>query len=593
MLDSSGIKNSRQVLIHPDEALYEQLSDLGNAERLVRQYRGSIRYCYARARWLLWTGTHWAWDDGNGISLKAQLAVRDIYRQAADEPEEKIRKDLVSHALKSESEHRLNAMVNLAESQPDIPVTIAELDRDPWLFNCLNGTLNLKTGELLPHRREDLLTIVVPLDYDPGVPCPLWLKFMDRVTAGNPELQSYLQRAVGYSLTGVTKNQCFFFLYGLGTNGKSTFTMTIRKLIAGYGDRLDADDLMLKDRKAGGGPKEGVAGLKGKRFVVASELQDGRRFDVSLVKDMTGGETLKARRLYEHEAEFYPTHKLWLFGNHRPVVGDTTLSIWRRVRLIPFTVTISPNEIDPDLPAKLEGELPGILAWAVRGCLDWQQGGLMEPETVTTATVEYQREQDILGEFLEDCCRLEPLGLVSKADLRDCYSEWCTDNKVEPVGQRTFKARLIEKGITEAKSGPTRYWKGLSLVPQGTTSTPALGTNGTSCKDLPESPLIKEKQNNFTENRYKLSQLSQDLAPAYPTDPCPTCGSPEYHLTGDNRWACRRCQLIELGTKLGYPRLELGPGVALERGKEAWRRFAGKASAGELAGAVRIAKGAS
>ncbi len=197
--------------------------------------------------------------------------------------------------------------------------------------------------------------------------------------------------------------------------------------------------------------------------MVGSELQDGRKLDVSLVKDMTGGETIKARRLYEHDVEFEPTHKLWLFGNHKPVITDTTLSIWRRVKLIPFTVTIPEKEIDPDLPSKLETELSGILAWAVKGCLDWQRYGLREPDAVTTATTSYRHEEDILGDFIEDCCILEPRGSISKSELKDLYSQWCQANSIEPVTQRTFKARLTERGITEGRAGKARLWKGIRL----------------------------------------------------------------------------------------------------------------------------------
>ncbi len=240
------------------------LTDLGNAERLASEFGDRLRYCYERKRWLFWTGKVWEWDWGNKVKELAKLAVRNIYHEAADEPDEKRRKELASHAKSSESDHRINAMISLAESEPGIPVKVTELDMNPWLFNCLNGSLDLRTGQLLPHRKEDLLTIIVPVEYHTDAQCPRWLSFLDQVTGGNSGLAGYLQCAVGYSLTGDTKNQVLFFLYGLGNNGKSTFTMTIRKLLAGYGERLDADDLMVKDKRIGGGPKESIANLKGK-----------------------------------------------------------------------------------------------------------------------------------------------------------------------------------------------------------------------------------------------------------------------------------------------------------------------------------------
>ncbi len=474
------------------------LTDLGNAERLAKYYGDILKYCYERKRWLVWTGQVWEWESGAKIATLAKRAIRNIYHEAGNEPDGKKRKEHVDHAKRSESDHRINAMINLAQSEPGIPVKVAELDTSPWLFNCLNGTVDLRNGKLLPHRKEDLITVIVPVEYHPDARCPRWLSFLDRVTSGDAELVEYLKRSVGYSLTGDTKSQIIFLLYGLGSNGKSTFTMTIRKLMAGYAERLDADDLMIKDRKTGSGPKEGIANLRCKRYVVGSVLQDGKKLDVSLIKDMTGGETIKARRLYEHDVEFMPTFKLWLYGNHKPVIADGTLSIWRRVKQIPFGVTISGNEIDPDLPIKLETEMPGILAWAIKGCLDWQRYGLKEPDAVTTATASYRHEQDVLGDFIEDCCMLEPLASIPKADLRKEYDRWCQANNVDPITQRTFKAKLIEKGITESKSGSIRYWRGITfkgLVPNGTTGT-----------ESQESPYTKENIRNLLKNPSEMSQ---------------------------------------------------------------------------------------
>jgi putative DNA primase/helicase len=448
----------------PDGAAikYFNLTDLGNAERLVNRYGDVLRYCYERKRWLVWNGKVWEWDAGNKVAALAKLAVRNIYHEAGDELDEKKRKDIASHASKSESDPRLTGMINLAQSEPGIPIKLADLDTNHWLFNCLNGTIDLQSGKLLPHRKEDLITILVHIEYDPNASCNLWMRFLDRVTGGNIELVSYLQRVVGYSLTGDTRSQTMFFLYGLGSNGKSTFITTIRKLTGGYGTKANTSLFMAKDRNSGG-PSEDLANLQGKRFVMASEIEDGRRLAVVLIKEMTGGEAIRADRKYEHEIEFQPVHKIWLIGNHKPVITDTTLSIWRRVKLIPFTVTIPGKEMDPDLPAKLESELPGILAWAVKGCLEWQKYGLAEPKAVTNATSDYRHEQDILGDFIDDCCCLLPTAAVSKHELKTAYETWCNSTGSQPASQKTFRARLIERGITEGKSGGTRYWKGVAL----------------------------------------------------------------------------------------------------------------------------------
>jgi putative DNA primase/helicase len=421
---------------------------------------------------------------------------------------------------------------------------VTELDTNPWLFNCLNGTIDLQTGQLLPHRKEDLITVIVPTEYHPDAQYPRWLSFLDRVTGGDSDLVAYLQRGIGYSLTGDTRSQVIFLLYGLGNNGKSTFTMTIRRLMAAYAERLDADDLMVKDRKLGGGPKEGIANLRNKRYVVGSELQDGKRLDVSLVKDMTGGETVKARRLYEHDVEFMPSFKLWLYGNHKPVIADSTLSIWRRVKQIPFDVTIPASEVDPDLPSKLEAELPGILAWAVKGCLDWQRYGLKEPEVVTTATASYRHEQDILGDFLEDCCILEPLATIPKSELKDEYQKWCQDNSVESVTQKTFRARLVEKGIGEGRIGKARYWRGIRLRTDADgdfssdksdktfDNSRSKVTKGT---DFPVKSPIKEKQKDFIENSV-INVTNVTNSGELPD--CPACGRNEWTYSPSGELLC-------------------------------------------------------
>lgn len=525
-------------------------TDMCNAERLVKYYGHRLRYCYERKRWLIWNGKVWVWDTGAKIAAVAKQTVRTIYHEAGDEPDLKARKQLAAHAKHSESDHRLNAMINLAKSEAGIPVSITELDNDPWLFNCQNGTIDLRTGELLPHRKDDLITVLVPVEYQPDAQRRRWLSFLDRVTGGDSGLMAYLQRSIGYSLTGNTRDQVVFLLYGLGNNGKSTFTMTIRKLVAGYAERLDTQDLMLNDRKLGGGPREGIANLRNKRYVVGSELQDGRRLDVSLVKDMTGGETVKGRRLYEHEFEFMPTHKLWLYGNHRPVITDTTLSIWRRVKLIPFNVTVADGEIDPDLASKLELELPGILAWAVNGCLDWQQYGLNDPQAVATATASYRHEQDILGDFLEDRCIIEPLARIPKADLKEQYQEWCQDNSVEPVTQRTFKARLVEKGIVEGRIGKTRYWRGIRLKTDA--DSDSLGDESdktfndsrsevTKENQFPvKSPYEEEQKDFVAETVINVTNVTDGDIPDCPSEPC-RCGCSDYWLTHWRKWVCSQC----------------------------------------------------
>lgn len=438
------------------------LTDTGNAERLIRDIGDNLKYCPERKLWIIWDGKHWEWDDNTKIMALVKDTARGIYKEAAEEPDDDKRKEKYKHAVATESESRRRAMVNLAVSENGIPVKLNQIDNNDWLLNCTNGTINLKTGELQKHSKNDLISVLLPIEYQSEFKCELWLKFLDKITGGNKELIKYLQRSVGYSLTGDTREQCIFFLYGLGRNGKSTFISTIRKLIGAYGHKTNTEMLMVKDHN--GGPKEDLADLKGKRFVVASEIEDGRHLAVVLIKEMTGGESIRADRKHEHAFEFTPTHKIWLSGNHKPIINDTTYSIWRRVKLIPFTITITDDECDPNLAKKLEMELPGILSWAVQGCIEWQKTGLGEPKDVIIATETYKQEQDDIRVFLEDVCTVSPIGWITKKDLAEKYKEWCTQNNQRAISRNSFREKLFEKGITEGKgTAGMRIWIGVTL----------------------------------------------------------------------------------------------------------------------------------
>ncbi len=531
------------------------LTDLGNAERFVRLFGGEVRYSHERRLWLVWNGRFWQWDDGDvRVMSLARRTVRSIYREASEEPDDGRREAMVKHAQRSESCQRLVAVAKLGQSGEGVPVRLAELDADPWLFNCGNGTLDLRTGKLKQHRREDLITMMAPVDYAPGAGCPLWLSLLDRVTGGSAELQSYLQRAVGYSLTGDTSAQVVFFLWGQGSNGKSTFVGTIRRLVGPYGARLDMNALTTRGSS---GPRESLADLCGKRFVAASEIEDGSRLAVSLIKDLSGGESIRADRKYEHGFEFQPQLKLWLSGNHRPVIADNTYSIWRRLKLVPFVVTIPADEVDPRYPSKLEAELPGILAWAVEGCLQWQRGGLGDPDVVVRETGGYRREQDVLADFVEDCCHLDTVASVSKADLRAAYTRWCEENGAGPLGQRTFRARLLEMGITDGRTADrkTRIWMGLRLADRPD-KTPSVADN--SGQAHPRNSVYEEDHEEFPDTAVRS---------------CPASGIE--HEKADRKAAADNCdpvegllgmpvhRAVELWNGRGMPAIPLGKGASV------------------------------
>jgi len=283
-------------------------------------------------------------------------------------------------------------MLEIAQSLKRFAVKADAFDQNPMLLNVLNGTFELKTGELRPHDQRDRITKICPVEYREDALCPTWLAFLDRIFNGNADLIGFVQRAIGYSLTGSTQEQCFLLLWGEGSNGKSTMLELLRDVLGDYADNASTDALMVS---SGRGTENDIAKLKGARLVTASESGEGRRLDEERVKRLTGGDTISARFLYREWFEYRPQFKLWLAVNNRPEVRGTDHAIWRRVRLIPFEVVIPDDDQDKELPAKLRAEAPGILRWAVEGCLAWQKEKLNPPKAITSATTEYRSEQNL------------------------------------------------------------------------------------------------------------------------------------------------------------------------------------------------------
>lgn len=435
------------------------LTGMGNAERLVDQHSLDIRYAHASQRWILWDGQRFREDETDGIMRLAKETVASIYAEAAEEQDTDRRKAIAAWAARSESEGHLREMVSLAECE--LPIRVEQLDANPWYLTVGNGTVNLRTGELYPHSRLDFTTKLAPVPYDKEAGCPTWLGFLDRIFAGDAELIAFLQRAIGYSLTGESNEQVLFFLYGTGSNGKSTLIEALRALVGEYGQQAPMSTFL---ERRGEGPSNDIARLRGKRFVSSIEAGEGHRLNESLVKQVTGGDTITARFLHREFFEFRPQFKLWLAANHKPVIRGTDHAIWRRIRLIPFTITIPEDERDPELPTKLRKELPGILRWAVDGCLLWQRVGLGAPPAVREATDAYRCEMDVLAGFLDDRCELGQALTVEAGALYQAYCAWCEANGERPASQRAFGLRLKDRTFQQARTGQARRWTGLRLT---------------------------------------------------------------------------------------------------------------------------------
>lgn len=436
-------------------------TELGNARRLVEQHGADLRYCSALG-WLAYDGTRWRRDDTGEVERRAKQTVMNLYREAADEPDEERRKALVAHARRSETNKQLTAMINIAKSEPGIPVRVDELDRDPWALNVLNGTLDLRDGSLRPHRRDDLITKLAPVAYDSAATCPLWLSFLNRIMGGNRELIGFLQRMFGLCLTAVISEQVLFMLYGTGANGKSTTVNTILAVLGDYG-RMAAPGLLLKKRHEGH-PTE-RADLYGARLVASVEVDRGRALAEALVKEMTGGERMKGRFMFRDFFEWTPTHKLILCCNHRPTIRGTDNAIWRRVRLVPFTVTIPEDERDNDLGDKLQAEAAGILRWAIDGCLAWQRDGLGAPDEVVSATEAYRAQMDVLGVFLCERTYQGPNATCTVKELYDAYKGWCDTNGERAETKNDLNNLLAERGFIPRRTGSRgRFWQGLGIL---------------------------------------------------------------------------------------------------------------------------------
>jgi putative DNA primase/helicase len=440
-------------------------TDLGNSERFVRQHGPDLRYVYQWRAFMHWTGRLWERDRGDGVRERAKETARSIYAEAAAVRDDVQRHALARWAVTSESAHAQQNMVLMAQSAIALPAE--RFDTHPWLLNLENGTLDLSTGELRPHRRDDLLTKMCPTPYDPRARAERFQAFVDMIFMGDTALIGWVKKLLGTALVGQVPGRVLPIFWGAGANGKTTLVKTVMKVLGdGYAQQA-AMSTFLKRRADG--PTNDRARLHGARFVAASESGAGRQLDEEFVKLVTGGDPITVRRLYEESFTFEPTFTVVLSTNHRPDIRGTEHAIWSRVHLVPFTYTIPTAEQQRDfLEEVLLPEAAGILAWLVAGCRQWQHEGLGDvPGQVTEATEEYRRESDVLAEFLEDCCDVqrgaadlfEPTSALFEAYLEHCER---MKNK-HPLGKTEFGRLLGERGLVAGKPHGARGWYGVRL----------------------------------------------------------------------------------------------------------------------------------
>lgn len=436
-------------------------TDAGNAEAFVALHGGRFRHDHRRHSWLAWDGARWR-EDTDGEAERAMIETVRRRRAAlvARIKEPAQARPAVAWAFGQEARARLRAALEIARVLEPMPVLSESLDRDPYLLATPNGTLDLHTGRLNEARREDLLTRLAGVGFDPDAACPRWLEFLDQVFDGDRDLVAFVQRATGYSLTGDVREHAIFILYGTGANGKTTFLETLRTVWGEYARTTPFATFQADNRDD---KRVDLAGLQGVRLVCASEGDDGRRLAEAQVKAMTGGDAISCRRLYGEFFEYHPAFKVWLATNSKPTIRGTDHGIWRRIRLIPFARRFTGRTADPTLPARLQAEAAGILAWAVAGCLAWQKEGLGSPSAVRDATEAYRLEQDRLGQFLADCTVAGPQGSARAADLYRAYERWCRNNGEQAMSGTAFGRQMAERGVAKLRDRNGLRYQGLAL----------------------------------------------------------------------------------------------------------------------------------
>lgn len=441
-----------------DSAFCEyNFTDFGNAERFILKTSGNILYAPQNDSWYLWNGDgYWVRDQLGIIREMAKATLRSMYGEADKQSTPERRAKCAQWAVQCEKNEHVTSCLKLASTDPKVAVSVDRFDQNIYHFNMLNGTYDLKTHTLLQHSKFNYITKQVAYSYDPGAECPHFLKFINRLFKSRKdktEIIDYIQKALGYSLTGEVSQQAIFLLYGSGANGKSTLMETQRMVMGDYGTTIDSSSLTTKKND---GVRNDIARLPNVRFVVASENSKGTILDEELVKKISGGDEVTARFLFQEEFTFYPRLKLWWAFNHPPGLQDFTHSLMRRLKLIPFEERITGDEvIDQSILLGLfREELPGIFNWELAGLKKYQREGLKDIPAVSAAVKAFREEQDVLHEFIQDCCYIPTQDDVLKRDvvvsstvLYRKYHQWAESNHERILSQNMFSREMRERGF--------------------------------------------------------------------------------------------------------------------------------------------------
>lgn len=439
-------------------------NDADNALRIAECAGGRFHFVTETGQWIIWNGFRWI-PDKDGFMTRLHLAVMgETARQGLAMSARKEGDILVRHAMRSRDSNKTTSALLMLRSVAGVTVSATDLDASPWLLGTPNGLIDLRTGKDIDPDQSALVTKSIACDLEPGAMCPTWERVIAMAAEGDAELIQFLQSWTGYTLTGSVREECLAFLHGTGANSKGTVTECIRHLMGDYA-MTAPESLFVSDRNSSA--TNDIARLAGCRMACAAELDEGASFAENRLKAITGRDAITARFLHREFFDFIPTHKLWISGNHKPTVRGTDHGIWRRLRLIPFTVTIPKEKRDLDLADKLRAEMPGILNWAIKGCLAWQRDGLVTPQRVIDATASYQAQEDIIGQFIED--NLDTGNLEERTlqvDVFNSYQRWIeAQGSNKPLSQTMLNKKLESRGFTRIKTNSKRYWGGISVRP--------------------------------------------------------------------------------------------------------------------------------
>ncbi len=441
-----------------------QFTDVTNCDYFLKAYGDIIRYCITWNKFLFWNGTNWDIDTRGRVAERCKKFVHKMYRGMRYITDRQLEAAFEKHLIKSESFRRIQALEGLLKISEEIKVEDFELDRDNYLFNVEGWTLNLKNGRSKVPNAKDLITKKSRFIYEKDADCPVWKMFLMQIFNKDLQLIRFIQKAMGYALSGDVSEQCLFILWGTGANGKSTFLNVMLELFGDYALSTGIETFMKKNSEQ----SNDIARLKGMRLVTTSEIEQGRQISESLIKMVTGEDALTARFLYGEYFSFKPTFKIFMATNHKPKIRGADNGIWRRIKMIPFTVTIPPEQRDKNLTEKLIAENSGILNWLLKGYAMWKKEGLEEPPAVREANEEYRMDMDSVGTFVTDCLELDASlqWRLPTNMLYQTYIKWCNKNNERIMSQKWLGMRMSEKGFKRVITNGQRLWCGLAVKMQ-------------------------------------------------------------------------------------------------------------------------------